>query len=103
MAAKLTATLAATTDDPVVANPVYGIRGFSVQCVHTGGTSIVEGSNNGTDWHAVGLIPVGDPGGTVITSIVASGMWYNPDATFDQLRVRKTVNGAQVLTLFINE
>lgn len=69
----------------------YGVGGV--------GTVVLEGSNDGTNWHTQEITPIG--GGAGVTSAAVAGIWWATVVT-TQLRVRKTVAGGGGVDIMID-
>ncbi len=77
-----------TTGDYVTTT--NGIAGATINVTGTctGLTAAAQGTNDGTNWTTMQLIPVG--GGSLITSITATGMWRTNVSGFTKVRVHIT-------------
>jgi hypothetical protein len=87
-----TATLAAQTFTATGAY-TFNTNGVASATVRVTGTRValvaaVQGTNDGTNWTTLQVIPVG--GGSVATSITANGFWMVNTAAFTKIRVNIT-------------
>lgn len=92
----------AQSNSPDIDASGYGAG--TLQIIQSGGTLVVEGSNDGTTWTGITLSPVGSTGNSAdtVSAVGAVGMWRF-DASCKVLRVRAaSVNSGQTVRALVN-